>query len=120
MCQVGRFASLGRMVSVAPRLRPFALALGVLALASACTAVRDEPAVVSPNAQATATRRAEVAEVQRILAGNPAGTLTPEPTATVPPMCASALWWHEARDHVGESRVIQGPVVRTRPGPGDS
>ena len=35
-------------------------------------------------------------------------------------MCASALWWHEARDLVGESRVIQGPVVRTRPGPGDS
>ena len=58
--------------------------------------------------------------MQRIIAGNLEPTSTPQPTLTQPPSCPSALWWYEARDHVGESRVIQGPVVRTRPGPSGS
>jgi hypothetical protein len=58
--------------------------------------------------------------VQRIIAGSLDPTVTPLPTATEVPACASAIWWHQARDHVGESRIIQGPVVRTRPGAGGS
>ena len=56
-----------------------------------------------------------MADVQRIIAGNPPPTPPPEPTATVEPGCAGAIWWHEAHAHVGETRVVQGPVVAVRP-----
>ena len=72
----------------------------------------------SPAAEATNVRRTAVAAVQRIIANNPAPT--PLPTATVTPMptCQNAIWWNEARSHVGETRTVQGTIVSTRPGPG--
>src|SRR4051812_29063956 len=94
----------------------FIIAVTLAVLSCAAPATTD-PAASVPEAQATAVRRAAIADVQRIIAGNLVPTATPGPTATQAPSCPSALWWYEARDHVGESRVIQGPVVRTRPGP---
>jgi hypothetical protein len=55
--------------------------------------------------------------VQVIIANNPAATPTPQPTATAAPACDGAIWWHEARSHIGESRKVQGPVVGTRLAP---
>jgi hypothetical protein len=55
-----------------------------------------------------------VAEAQRIIAGNLAPTPAPEPTATAVPACAGAIWWHEARAHIGERHTVQGPVVHSR------
>ncbi len=67
--------------------------------------------------QATSVRRTAVADVQRIIANNPAATSTPEATAVARPSCPDALWWHEARTHIGESRKVQGTVLATRPAP---
>src|SRR5712691_5530572 len=69
------------------------------------------------DAQATNVRRTAVAEVQRIIANNPSATATPEATALARPSCPEAIWWHEARGHIGESRKIQGVIVATRPAP---
>src|SRR5436305_1923638 len=81
-----------------------------------CRAPNSDPrAQATVDAQATSTRRAAAAEVQRIIASAPPPTTTPAPTQTPLPTCANAIWWQEARLHVGESRTIQGPVVATRP-----
>src|SRR5688500_13416504 len=93
----------------------FGLAVvGLQLAATACgggTATDENPAAV----QATAVRRTAVAEVQRIIANKPAPTPTPQPTATAVPSCAGAIWWHEARAHLGEARTVQGRVVGIRP-----
>ena len=74
----------------------------------------------SPQAQATNVRRTEVAMAQRIIANNPTATSTAAPTASAPPTCTAqgAIWWYEARTHIGESRTVQGTVVATRPAAG--
>ena len=68
-------------------------------------------------AQATNVRRTAVAEVQRILANNPPPTPTSQPTPMPKPTCAGAIWWHEARLHLGQTRSVQGMVVATRLAP---
>jgi hypothetical protein len=94
-------------------LLPIAFVLGVFGCASTA-----QPGVSnSPDAQATSVRRTAVAEVQRIVAGNFSVTPIAESTSTPPPACAGAIWWYEARDHLGESRTIQGPVVAARQAP---
>ncbi len=89
----------------------FLLVLGVFA----CTPPTANQTEALPEAKATSVRRTAVAEVQRIIAGNLSGTPAPEPTATPAPGCGGAIWWYEARSHVGETRTIQGPVVASRP-----
>ena len=100
-------------------LASFGLLLGVLAApAQACGLPSSNQANQNlAEVQATNVRRTAVAEVQRIIANNPAATSTPEATALARPSCPDALWWHEARAHTGESRKVQGPIVATRPAP---
>ncbi len=96
----------------------------VLVLAVALTLVSlacQAPVDTGPDsaaAQVADARRTQVARVQNIIS-NPS-TPTPPPAATVTPMpsCPNAIWWTEARTHVGEMRTVQGTVVGTRPGPG--
>jgi hypothetical protein len=118
MHQMGRFASLEVMLrrsrgGASPLV--FVLVLSIVACASPTV---DSPGSTSPEAQATSVRRTAVAEVQRIIAGNLSATATPEATPTAAPSCSEAIWWHQARSHVGEYRTIQGPVVAVRPAPG--
>ena len=97
------------------------LALGVLGLCLVSLACAAPPEAVppgSPGAQATNVRRTAVAEVQRIIANNATPTPYPEATRTPTPTCQDAIWWTEARSHIGESRTIQGTVVGARPAPG--
>jgi hypothetical protein len=68
-------------------------------------------------AQATNVRRTAVAEVQRIIANNPAPTSTPNPTAVPRPSCQNAIWWFEARSHLDELRTVQGTIIGTRAAP---
>ncbi|MDQ6674936.1 MAG: hypothetical protein M3069_30075 [Chloroflexota bacterium] len=99
----------------------FALVTCVLSAAAACGApVADVANPNSPQAQATFVRRTEIAEVQRQIANNPTPTSTAEPTPAAPPTCQAkgAIWWYEARGHVGESRTVQGTIVGTRPAAG--
>ena len=101
-------------------LGAFALIVVLLGGAvQACT----PPAARSPQedvvaVQATTVRRTAVAEVQRIIANNPQPTSTPPATPRPQPGCAGAIWWYEARGHIGETRAVQGQVVATRPAPG--
>ena len=99
-------------------LAVFGLLLVGLGLASqACGGPVAEVAPNSPQAQATNVRRTAVAAVQAIIANHPTSTPLPAATATPNPTCQNAIWWTEARSHVGESRTIQGTVVATRPAP---
>jgi len=100
-------------------LASFGLLLVVLA-ASAQACGGPSANQVSQNladAQATNVRRTAVADVQRIIANNPAATATPEATTLARPSCSEAIWWHEALAHIGESRKVQGMIVATRPAP---
>ena len=92
--------------------------VGLAGAAQACSAPIGDVAPNSPEARATDTRRTAVAEVQRIIANNPTPTPPPAPTGTPSPTCPNAIWWTEARSHVGESRTIQGTIVATRSAPG--
>jgi hypothetical protein len=101
---------------------PFRIFITLLLLfviaTTACTPDDSQPgARTYQEVQATAVRRTAVAEVQRIIAGDLEPTPTREPAATPEPTCRGAIWWFEARRHVGETRTIQGPVVGTRPAP---
>ncbi len=91
------------------------LALAVVGLA--CGAPSQDAAPGLPAAQATDVRRTAVAEVQRIIANGSTPTPEPEATSTPVPTCQGAIWWSEARSHVGETRRVQGTVVETRPAP---
>jgi hypothetical protein len=72
------------------------------------------PTPILTDVQATAVRRTAIAVVQRVIANPPVATATLEATAIPRPGCAGAIWWHEARLHVGENRTVQGAVVATR------
>jgi len=95
-----------------------ALTCAILALAivaEACGTPAADPSADSQAVQATNVRRTAVAEGQRIIANIPSATPLPPPTATPAPTCTNAIWWTEARSHIGESRTVQGTVVSTRP-----
>lgn len=95
--------------------------LGLLALviaSLACGGPSEEVSPGLPAAQATATRRAAVNQVQQIIANHPTSTPLPEPTGTPAPTCKNAIWWTDARAHVGESRTVEGTIISTRPAPG--
>ncbi len=97
------------------------VAIVMLFGSTACASLQPEPSASAlPNAEATSIRRTAIAEVQRIIAGNSPVTPTAEPTETPQPGCAGALWWYEARSHIGESRTVQGPVVAARTAPNAS
>ena len=91
--------------------------LGLGWATQACGGPVGDVAPNSPQAQATNVRRTAVAAVQGIIANHPTSTPVPAATATASPSCQNAIWWTEARSHVGESRTIQGIVVATRPAP---
>jgi hypothetical protein len=94
------------------------VAMLLLGAALACGApVADVNNPSSPPALATNVRRTEVADVQRIIANRPTPTLTLAPGAPAPPACPAqgAIWWYEARAHVGEVRTVQGTILATRP-----
>ncbi len=93
------------------------LLLVLVGVSLACGAPTTDVAPGSPAAQATDARRTAVAEVQHIISNPSTPTPLPQPTATPSPSCSNALWWTEARAHVGETRTIQGTVIATRPGP---
>ena len=93
------------------------LLLGLGWATQACGGPVADVAPNSPEAQATNVRRTAVAAVQAIIANHPTSTPLPAATPTPTPTCQNAIWWTEARSHVGESRTIQGTVVATRPAP---
>jgi hypothetical protein len=93
------------------------LLLGLGWATQACGGPVADVAPNSPEAQATNVRRTAVAAVQAIIANHPTSTPLPPATPTPSPTCQNAIWWTEARSHVGESRTIQGTVVATRPAP---
>ena len=94
------------------------LLIALAAAAQACGAPSANQASQNQaEVQATNVRRTAVADVQRIIANNPAATTTPPATALARPSCPEAIWWHEARAHVGELRKVQGMIVATRPAP---
>ncbi|MCA1646771.1 MAG: hypothetical protein LC797_15385 [Chloroflexi bacterium] len=103
--------------TVIKSLASFALILVVLAFTAQACALPStkQPAQGLAEVEATNVRRTAVADVQRIIANNPAATTTPEATAPARPTCADAIWWHEARLHIGEMRKVQGTIVAMRP-----
>lgn len=70
---------------------------------------------VPPSAgpQAAAGQTADAA-VRRLSSGNFPPTPTPAGTPAPRPSCPDAVWWHEAGEHLGERRTVQGAVVHTR------
>src|SRR2546421_1372449 len=93
------------------------LLVGLGGASQACGGPVADVAPNSPQAQATNVRRTAVAAVQAIIANHPTSTPLPAATAAPSPTCQNAIWWTEARSHVGESRTIPGTVVATRPPP---
>ena len=103
------------MSALAYGLRTLLIAASI-AFTLACRAASNQnpSQAATAVAEATATQRVAQATVQRIIAGAPTATAAPQPAATPLPNCAGAIWWHQARAHIGESRVVQGPVVAVR------
>jgi hypothetical protein len=92
--------------------------VALVGLAAWGGALRSGPESLNPtDAQATSVRRTVVAEAQRIIANPPTATAAPSATPIPRPSCPNAIWWHEARAHLGEVRTVQGAVVATRPAP---
>lgn len=91
------------------------LLVGVTFVALACGSPSSDVAPGSPAAQATDVRRTAIARVQGIIANKSTPTPAPQPTPTPQPTCQNAIWWTEARSHVGESRTIEGTVVASQP-----
>ena len=102
-------------------LRQFPVLCGLLlvlvGVSLACGAPGGEIAPGSPAAQATNVHRTAVAQVQRIISNPSTPTPLPQPTATPTPTCSNALWWTDARAHIGEVRTVEGTVVATRRAP---
>jgi hypothetical protein len=71
----------------------------------------------SPAAQGTDVRRTQVTRAQNVISNPSTATPVPAATATPTPTCPDAIWWTEARAHLGETRTVQGTVVGTRLGP---
>jgi hypothetical protein len=97
-----------------------AVVLGLATLM--CSPPRDgiSPApTTEAEAVATSARQTAVSNVQRLLSGDAVATATPAPEVTPTPQttCPDAIWWYEARAHIGESRVIEGTILRVRPAP---
>lgn len=90
--------------------------LGSIVVSLACEAPADSSTDAAA-AQATSARRTQVARVQNIISNPSTPTPPPAATATPTPTCPDAIWWTEARTHIGETRTVQGTVVGTRPGP---
>ena len=87
----------------------------LLALAAeACSGPLSAGGPSPPNAEATNVRRTAVAAVQKIIANNYTPTPQPAATDTPTPTCQNAIWWTDARSHVGETRMVQGTIVGTR------
>jgi hypothetical protein len=82
--------------------------------AEACGAPPESIAPDSPAARATSVSRAAAARVQQIIANKPTATPPADPTPTPLPTCSNAIWWTEARSHIGETRTVQGTVVGIR------
>jgi hypothetical protein len=95
-----------------------ALLFGLILTNLACTEPPPPQAPDSPEAQATNVRRTAIAQVQAIIANKSTPTPQPAPTATPTPSCPNAIWWTEARTHMGETRTIEGTVIASRPAPG--
>jgi hypothetical protein len=93
------------------------IAVTLVVMSLACEAATDT-GPDSLSAQSTSERRTQVARVQNIISNPSTATPPPASTATPAPTCSNAIWWTEARTHVGETRTIQGTVVNTRPAPG--
>src|SRR5206468_555600 len=115
-CEPWSAASIGRVIRGL-----LVAALVVIALVGAAAlggALRTGPEVQSPaDAQATNVRRTVVAEAQQIIANPSTATATLPATPIPRPTCPNAIWWHEARSHLGETRTVQGLVVATRSAP---
>ena len=91
--------------------------LGLSVAAQACGAPVASPSNDAVNAQATNVRRTAVAAVQKIIANNYTPTPQPAPTMTPTTTCKDAIWWMDARSHLGESKTVQGTIVATRQSP---
>jgi len=94
------------------------LVLVLAVAAEACGPAAAEVTPDSPAAQATNTRRTAVAEVQGIIANHPTATPSAAATAVPSPTCQNAIWWSDVRSHIGETRMIQGTIIGSRPAPG--
>jgi hypothetical protein len=68
----------------------------------------------SPDARATSVRRTAVALFKPINANTPAARAPPGATPLPRPSCPDAIWWHEARSHLGEVQTVQGTIVGAR------
>jgi hypothetical protein len=73
--------------------------------------------------QVSAAEQTASLRVRVLTSGDPAPTrppmLTPSPAGQ--PLCPGAIWWHDARKHVGRHVTVEGPVVEVRyPVPGTS
>jgi hypothetical protein len=92
--------------------------VALVGLARLGGALRSGPEVLSPtDAQATNVRRTVVADAQRIIANPPTATAPLAATPVPRPSCPNAIWWHEARGHLGEVRSVQGAVLAVRAAP---
>src|SRR4029077_13053410 len=84
--------------------------LGLTLVMLACQAPPDT-GPDSAAAQAAHPRRTPVARAPNNLSNPSTPPPPPAATATPAPTCANAIWWTEARTHVGEMRTVQGTVV---------
>jgi hypothetical protein len=101
----------------------------LLALLGCATGDGAPDLAIGPRAGGDSETQVSVAEqtvrlrVRILTSGDPAPTRPPMPTISPAgqPLCPGAMWWHDARKHVGRHVTVEGPVVEVRyPGPGTS
>lgn len=92
------------------------VALGLAACSGSGGSSSPAPPTATAEAVGTLARQRADANVRRILAGDRTATPSPSPTPAPGASCpgGAAMWWYEARTHVGELVTIEGPVVRVR------